>query len=592
MKRIVITALVLFLLLPLAVFAAGGKEEVVEEASTVRFEGMLDVDRTSPWEIGKPGGTFVRTTFGSDPKTFSIITGAETSTTDVTYRLYSNLTRRNQFTLEWEGDLAESWTLSADQLSATFTLRKGLKWSDGTPLTAMDFVWAVNEIYLREGVECNFTSGLYVDETPAKWEYIDDRHLRVTLPEPYAGLLSMCNIPPLPRHIIKPVLDKGGVDAINSFWGVDTDVTKIVGCGPFLLKQYVPGQRVVFKKNPYYYERDAKGNQLPYIDEMVYLIVEDQDTELEKFLAGETDCYALRGEDVAVLMPKKAELGFNIYNVGAAFSTNFIVFNQNPAAVAAWKSAIFNDPKFRLAMAHIVDRQSIINNLVYGYGYPQYSFVPRVSPYYWKGVDEASAKYDPQAAKRILDEAGYVDRNGDGIREDKNGNKLSFVMTTNAGNKTREAIGTAFAAEARKIGVEIIFRPEDFNTMVGRLLETFDWEIIEIGLTGDVDPISGANVYPSSGNLHMTHPNQEAPIREWEKALKAAWAEANFTLDEAQRKAGFEKCQRIWVDANPWIHTFNAAIMYAFDANLGNVRPSSNSSMQWDGIVHRIYWKK
>lgn len=591
MKKTVTLLLVLMMLLPAFIFAGGAKEpQIVEEVSAVQFEGMIDINR-SAWEVGKPGGRLVRTTFGSDPKTFSIITGSETSTTDVTYRMYNYLSRRNQLTLEWEPDLAESWKISADQLSVTVTLRKGLKWSDGTPLTAMDFVWAVNEIYLREGVECNMTSGLYVGDNPSVWEFINDTTLKVTLPEVYAGMLNMLNVPPLPRHIVKPVLDQGGVAAINSFWGVDTDVTKIVGCGPFLLKEYVPGQRIVLRKNPNYYEKDAKGQQLPYLDEVIYLLVEDQDTEMEKFLAGQTDTYILRGEDVAVLMGKKDQLNFDIYNVGAAFSTNFIVFNQNPAKLPAWKSVVFNDRQFRLAMAHLVDRQNIINNLAFGYGYPQYSFVPKASPYYWDGLDAAAPKYDPERAKKILDEAGYVDRNNDGVREDKNGNKLSFVMTTNSGNKIREAIGTAFAEEARRVGVEVIFKPEDFNTMVGRLLSTFDYEIIQIGLTGDVDPISGQNVYPSSGNLHMTHPNQTSPIRDWEKKMDEYWAIANNTTDEAQRARGYELLQKLWIEENPWIHTFNAAIIHAYKRGLGNVKPQSVNGMGWDGVLHRLYWK-
>src|SRR5690606_25510642 len=98
--------------------------------------------------------------------------------------------------------------------------------------------------------------------------------------------------------------------------------------------------------------------------------------------------------------------------------------------------------------------------------------------------------------------------------------------------------GTSFAQEAANVGIKINFRPIDFNVLVGKLTGSFDWHLILIGLTGSVDPISGSNVYPSYGTLHMIEPNQESPRRAWEQQVDAAWDEANNTTNEAQRKSG------------------------------------------------------
>ena len=401
----------------------------------------------------------------------------------------------------------------------------------------------------------------------------------------------------MPKHILEPVLKEGGAAAINSFWGVDTDVTKIVGCGPFVISEYVPNQKVVLKPNPYYFEKDEQGQQLPYLDEFVILIVEDQDTQLAKFMAGEMDFYSLRGEDYAVLVDKKEQLGFQIYDVGPNTGTVFITFNQNPkeseedGGITGPKLEWLSTKKFRQAMAHLIDRESIINNVAYGFGYPQYSFIPRFSPYYWQDVDAEALKYDPEQSKQLLDEINFTDRDGDGWREDAKGNKISLVLNTNSGNRVREAVGEMFSQEAKRVGIDVVFRPEDFNALVTKLLATYDWEMILIGLTGSVDPIGGSNVYPSRGNLHMIEPKQDSPRRAWEKGVDAAWDEANLTLDEAQRVSGFEKIQRIWIDELPWAYTFNAAVMHAYKEEYGNIKPHPINGYDWAGIIHRIYLK-
>ena len=615
-KFIAFTVAILFLFSVSVVFAGGAKEktgkEQKKEATTekaepqkeapktkeakeaeagikkTRFEGLKDIDY-SAWEIGKPGGTIVVTTLG-DPKSFNALIAAETSTTDIINRVYDAPVDRNNLTLEWEPELVKSWKISDDNLSAVFTMREGLKWSDGQPLTAEDVVFTVNDLIMNKKVQNNMIDAFYVGDKLAKVELLDKMRFKVTLPSLYAGLFNMMSIPVMPKHIIEPLIKEKGAEAFNSFWGVDTDVKSIVGCGPFVVDEYVPGQKIVLKKNPYYWKKDAKGQQLPYLDKIVYLIVEDQNTAILKFQAGETDIYGLRGEDYATLVNKKKELDFELYNGGPAAGTNFLVFNENPAGLQEPKLSWFNDRRFRKAMAHLIDRETIINNVQYGFGFPQYSFIPTFSPYYWPGVEDLAPKYDPEAAKKLLDEMGLIDRNGDGIREDKDGNKVSFVLQTNSNNTVRVTIGEMFAQEAKKIGVDVTFKPGDFNALVTALLKTYKWDAIIIGLTGSVDPISGANVYPSSGNLHMIEPRQKQPRREWEKEVDKWWNYANLTLDENKRKEGFMHIQKIWIEELPWIYTTNPAVIYAYKNKIGNVKPRP-VTRGFNGICEYVYIK-
>lgn len=592
MKKILLFMLAFSLCAALA-FAGGRQEEVVDvdDGEQVgQFEGLLTVDHSS-WERGQRGGRFVMSTFGSDPRTFNTIVAAETSSTDVTDRLYSAAVRRNQLTLEWEPGIAESWVISDDERTITYTLREGLKWSDGTDLTASDFVDAVNLIYLDPAVETNSRNALMPSGEATVWEKIDERTFSVTFPFVYAGIFNSTSIYPLPMHVLRPIVENEGAAAINTIWGVDTDVTSVIGNGPFKIRSYTPGQRVVLERNDYYWESDEWGTQLPYVDEVVIEYLPDQDTQLQRFLAGDHDFLSLRGEDVSIAMERQAEVGFDLYSVGPRASSNFFAFNQNPNGIEEPELTWLSNKTFRQAMAHIVDRQAIINNVMYGFGYPQYSFIPPFSPYFWDGAADASFPYDPDAAMDLLDSIGYVDQNGDGWRQDTDGNRIVLDLRTNAGNREREAIGELFAQDAAEIGIQVNFQPEDFNTMVGRLVSTFDWNIILIGLTGSVDPISGANVYPSRGNLHMIEPNQESPRRDWERRVDEAWDMANNTTDEQQRIDGFQIIQEIWIDEVPWVHTVNAALVHGYKSRWGNIKPQSVTSFEWDGILHRIYLK-
>ncbi len=596
MKKLIIAFFILLLVSGFA-FARGAQEveiiDIEEEEVVDEFEGIVSIVHDG-WEQGKPGGRFVMSSFGSGPRSFNTIVAAETSTTDITDRLYSGLVRRNQMTLDWEMSLAESYTISADEKTITYKLKPDLKWSDGEPLTAADFVDAVNLIYLDPEVQTNSRSALMPSGIATEWEQLDDLTLSVTFPFVYAGIFNSTSVAPLPMHILRPIVDEQGAAALNAYWGVDTDVRSVVGNGPFVIDSYTPGQRAVLKKNPYYYEKDEWGVQLPYIDELVFEFVPDTDTQLQRFLAGALDFLAFTGDQVALGLDRKDEVGFTLYSVGPAASSQFITINQNPNSPALAdtpKLEWVSNRTFRQALAHLVDRQTMVDTIVYGYGYPQYSFIPVFSPYYWDGSPDFAFPYDPERAKDMLDSIGYVDQNGDGWRQDPDGNKISLDLKTNAGNAVREAMGELFSQDAREIGLDITFQPEDFNVMVGRLLSSFDWELILIGLTGSVDPISGANVYPSSGNLHMIEPLQESPRRAWEARVDELWDYANNTTSEQQRVDGYREMQQIWIEEVPWVFTINAAVIHGWGNEWGNIYPHPVQGNNNLSILHRVYQK-
>ena len=187
-----------------------------------------------------------------------------------------------------------------------------------------------------------------------------------------------------------------------------------------------------------------------------------------------------------------------------------------------------------------------------------------------------------------------IDRNGDGFREDKDGNKITFLLETNSNNTDRVKYGEIIAQEMKKVGLDVTFRPGDFNTLVGKLVTSYDWEMIIIGLTGSVQPfLSGSNTIPSHGSLHMNDPGQESPARDWEAELDRLYTENTTTTSFEKRKATGDQIQRIWATQMPWIYTVNRALMYVFDEDLGNIKPRGFFPYRkaW-GLVEYLYYKQ
>ena len=245
-------------------------------------------------------------------------------------------------------------------------------------------------------------------------------------------------------------------------------------------------------RSPWY----AFGNALPYLDSIVYHIVEDFDTELAMFKAGETDVHGVLGEEYESLKPLEAEGNFTIYRRGPSFGTTFLTFNLNPGSnavtgvsyVVPEKLAWFQNTQFRQAVAQSVDKDAIIADVLHGLGYPQWSSVsPAAGDFHYPNVRRYP--YDIARANEILDNLGWMDTNGDGIREDKAGNTIEFTLATNGDNTVRGAVTQHIAEGLLAIGVKANYESVEFGALVGQLTASYDWEAIVIGLSGGTDPL-------------------------------------------------------------------------------------------------------
>jgi len=525
-------------------------------------------------EEGKEGGT-LHFILNGDPKTLNPVLAQETTSTAVISDVFSGLTRLNLKTMEYEPDLAESIEVLEDGRRYLVKLRKDIKWNDGKPFSAEDVVFTYRDVYLNKDIPnstADMLRGVIKEEQYIQnfVKQIDKCTVEFNLPKPFAPFLGVLSSPILPKHRLERfVKEKTFMQA----WNVNTKPEEIVGTGPYRIKRYIKGQLVEYEANPYYYERDSQGRQLPYIRRRIGYIVQDPDTALLMFSTGKVDYLGVRPTDLLTLAKLKNAL---LFDLGPTPSTTFLVFNQNPKAdIPKHKLEWFRNRQFRRAISKAIDRVGISTLVYNGLAQPLYGpITPANKPYYQEGLFPEYS-YDLKTARRMLEEIGFSDRNGDGWLEDPKGNTLEIILLTNAGNKEREAIGNMIKEDLEKIGIKVLFRTLDFNALVQRLTTPpYQWEAVIIGLTGSIDPHFGRNVWHSSGTLHMWNPRQEKPATEWEQKLDELFDRASSTISKEERIKLYREAYRIIAEEQPLIFLATPKSMLSVWDKFGNYFPT------------------
>jgi peptide/nickel transport system substrate-binding protein len=533
------------------------------------------------------GGTlYISTT--SDPKSFNEIISKETSTSDAIGFLFEGLTETDGVTTEVEPCLAESWEFSKDGKVWRFYLRKGVVWFDGVPFTADDVVFTYNSLIYNDDIPTSAADVLTIDGERLMVEKIDTHTVQFTLPKPFAPLLRQLGQPILPKHILEEAVRER---RFTSTWGVDTPPEEIIGTGPFKMVEYRPADRIVYRRNLRYWKKDKEGRRLPYIEKIVMIICPDRKAQLASFKAAEIDILSVMGADYTFLKKREKEGSYTVVNCGPAFGKTFLCFNQNIFAVDEPKISWFSDLSFRKAVAHAIDRETIINNVMSGLGFAHHSAMEEAAGYF-HNPDVVKYEYDLDKARDILESAGYRDTDGDGIREDRDGNPIRFVLVTNTENTVRRDIGTILTEDLRAMGLDVTFTPIDFNKLVTMLTSTYNWEAVLIGLTGGVEPHSGKNVWESTGELHFWNPMPKNEkdmnvwkerLSDWEREVDAIFNKACTILDKTERKRLYDRWQYIVSEQLPLIYTVNPAAIYAIRDKFINLKPTA-----YGGVLHNI----
>lgn len=562
---------------------------------TVTINGIDYLQSQAP--IGRFGGVLVSSTIGEGPKTFNPFNTKDATSATMAEMMFDGLVSTKPDTGEVIPKLAKSFEISPDGKTYTFHLRRGIKWSDGKPITADDVVFSWNKILLAGLGNTSVRDSVVIDNQLPIIKKIDDYTVQFKLLKPFAPFLRILSASIAPKHVFEPAVKKGA-KYFDSFWSTTTPPKDFVTSGAFKLKEYVPAQRIVFKRNPDYYVINLKGQKLPYLDGLVYLIVGDLNNEILKFEAGELDVIGLRGSNVGRYKKREPKSNFVIYNIGPDTGTMFVSVNMNNRKdkqgkyyVLPHKQIWFNDKNFRYAIDWAIDRQNIVNNIANGLGAPLFTAESLNSIYLNKTLAKGHPK-DLNKAKEYLKKSGFYWKNK--VLYDKSGKRVEFDLYTNAGNTEREAIGVMVKQDLEDLGMKVNFKPIEFNSLVNKLVNSHDYDLVIMGLTGTpLEPHNGKNVWYSNGSLHLFNQRPDGKALDrfpWEVKLDKLFDEASLKITFKDRKKLYDEYQQVIYDEKPIIYLYSPVRVTAIRKKFGNIFPSPLA-----GVTHNldeIYIKK
>jgi len=490
----------------------------------------------------------------------------------VTLLTQATLVRVNRVTDELEPWLAERWSSSSDGLTYTVTLRDGLRFSDGEPLTSADVVFSFRAAY-DPAVSSMLASALTVHGKPLEVSAPDPRTVVVRLPEPFApGLRLLDNLPVLPRHKLEPALTAG---QFSNAWVPSKPLADVVGLGPFVLAEHVAGQRLVFTRNPHYFRRDASGLQLPYLDRLTLAVVPDQNAEALRLEASEIDLMTngdIRPQDYAAFKRLADQRRLKLIDVSVGLDPDFLSFNLRPSRLAGRRAPWMARKEFRQAISCGVDRQAIINAVYLGSAVPLYGPITPGNRR-WYAPDAPACATDRERARQLLATAGLSDRDGDGMLEDAVGKPARFSLMTQAGH-IRERVSAVLQEQLRQFGIAVDVIALDPGGIFQRW-KAGDYDAIYFGLqASSTDPALNPEFWLSSGPYHFWNPGQSTPATPWERRIDELMREQTTAPDLSRRQRAFAEVQRILGEELPSIYFVAPRVTLATSPRVLNATPA------------------
>ena len=530
-----------------------------------------------PGEVGRFGGRLVVSLRG-EPKTLNPLIAADARSREVIGVMQADLVHINRATQLTEPALAKSWKVSPDGLTYTLVLRKGLKFSDGQLMDADDVLFSFH-VYLDENTHAPQRDLLIVGGKPITVRKIDAQTIVFQMVKPYgAGERLFDGLAILPRHLLEKPFQEGKLGQIGS---LSAAANQWAGLGPFRLKEYVAGQRLVLERNPYYWKSDGKGNRLPYLDELVFLFVPNADAQVLKFQSGETDMISQLGaENFSVL--SRQQNGFTVTDAGPGLEYNFLFFNLNDLGEKAspelqHKQKWFREVKFRQAVSEAADREAIVRLVYQGRGAAIWGLVTPGN----KRWGDANLVHPPRSldrARALLKEAGFswtTGPNGESTLQDSDGKPVEFSILTSSTNADRAKMAALLQDDVKQLGMRVQVVPLEFRSLLDRVTQTKEYDVCIMGIASyDADPNSDINVWLSSGGTHLWNPSQPHPATPWEAELDRLIGDQMSARTFDERKKLYDRAQGILAEYQPMIFLASPDILAGAKNSVGNFHPA------------------
>lgn len=494
----------------------------------------------------------------SEPKTFDPLKVEDDASVAIRYLTGGTLVRMNRQTQVLQPELAESWKVSKDDKQITFKLRGGVSFSDGTPFSAEDVAYTVQQLMdpaLHSPTGDAFRSGSGNVVT----KIISPTQISILFPAPVAGLERQ--------------FDQVAIVSAHS------PKKEMAVLGPFVLADYKPGSTVLLKRNPNYWKTDEQGRKLPYLDSIKLDIQPNRDVEMLRFKRGEIDVInSLDSEYFDKLASTSMQV---VHDAGPSLDTEQMWFNQvAKSPLPGYKKEWFRSAAFRRAVSRAINRDDLAKVVFRGHARPA---VGPISPAnkFWFNAKLSPEQYSPNTALQDLQAEGFQLENG--ALKDRQGNAVVFSIITNSGNKYRERMATMIQEDLQKIGVHVNVVTLDFPSLIERITQSFDYEAILLGLTNvGLDPNEQMNVWLSSSENHQWNPQQKAPETPWEAEIDRLMRVQATSAVEKKRKEAFDRVQEIAVQQAPFIFLVNRNALSAVSTRVQGASPVI--------LVPQTYW--
>jgi peptide/nickel transport system substrate-binding protein len=445
---------------------------------------------------------------------------------------------------ELQSDLASSWTISPDGLVYLFHLRQDVRWSDGESFDADDVLFTIGLMQDPEFPGVPYLADLW---RTVKVEKVDNYTVRFRLEEPLPTFADYTTIGILPEHVL------GDVSARDLL--IHPFNTHPIGTGPFLLED-ISAERTLVVPNPRYVpppgRQDAR-REWPYLAGMEFRFYPTYERLLTAYETGEIQGISYIPP---YLFPEAADLdSLNLYS--ARLSGYQIVYLnlKDPEG-----SPFFQDARVRRALLLALDRQALIDKALNGQGILANG---PIRPWSWAYDSQLpETECDPEQAEALLNEANWIDTDGDGIR-DKNGRPLQFTMLTGE-DPVFNSLGQAMAEEWAKHGIRVQVEP--MGAGLSDRIQTRDFQavLVELLLSGDPDP------YPL---WHQTQIDDGQNYGGWDnREASETLEQARYLTDRDKRKPYYDHFQRIFVDETPALIIAYPTYTYAIDESVRNVQ--------------------
>ena len=553
----------------------------LEELEALNAEGLHELlakTQTKPWRgedfaPGRLGGTW-NSSMIKDPKSFNhLIAERDAETADIMRRMTEFLIEYDVVRREWKARCASAQIVVNEEnqtLDVIYTLRGDLYWSyynsdRKVPVTSDDVIFWYDEIEGDENFQSSAYNGQFLtmeDGSDARITIhkIDEKRFRFHFPRIIADPLLSTNRDFGPRHVYEPAKRGGGVQGVLDLFSVASDPKLIPSMGQWFLVEYVPSQRLVFKRNPHYWKKDSAGTSLPFVEENIEQILPDQNTQYLVFKQGNLESYSARPEDLNELVNRE-NASYTVFNAEGNIGAALWSFNQNPQNSAEPYYEWFTHKEFRQAMSCLLNRARLNAQVYRGLAEPKLDFFPPPNPYYNPDI-VLEYQYNPERALTLLESAGFT-RDRRGALLDAQDRRVEFDLSFTADNTVTADIASILVDELSKVGIKVNIRATDFQKLVEQLTGTYDWQSIIIGLGTNFFPTQGSNVWPSTGNLHLWHPLQEKPHTDWEARIDYLYNEGSYTIDRAKASVIWDEYQRLILEQCPIIYLMRSRSFWA-----------------------------